>query len=265
MAAPSTTRAGAEARPTCKPNIRHSWADYSRGLCRCATGREGWRLYGKRRREGRQPPGLVDAIGTQRRVCGLLAMGWPRPEIAEAAGLADQGRVRQILKCDKVLVRTAEGVRRAAAVLGQQVGPSDRVRDHARSAGHPPLWAWDDDIDDPAARPQGVLRLTKPVPALTPALLARFDQYAVPELGSPHVRWTGPTDERGRGKLGYGPKRARSTVSPRKIAYQRCTGRSPVGPVVPRCRNVWCVAGPCMVDEGAGRRQERREARKAAA
>lgn len=248
MSAPTTTSpTGATARPTCRAGIRHSWADYSRGLCRCPAGREAWRLYGKRRREGRQPPGLVDATGTQRRIGGLLAMGWPRPTIAAAAGLADQGRVRQVFNSEQVLRRTADGVRRAAATLGTRVGPSDRVRDNARRAGHIPLWAWDDNIDDPAAKPSGVPRVRQPMPTLSAADKTRIACYIQP-AGGGCARWTGPVDELGAGRIAVGPKTARRHLRARRVSYWLATGHQPAGKVTPSCGNAWCVAGRHMVD-----------------
>lgn len=235
---------------------RHDYAAYSRSRCRCPLGREAWRLYGKRRREGRQPPLLTDATGSQRRLQGLLALGWPREDIATAAGLADQARVRQIMVATQVRTVTAEGIRRAAMALGSRRGPSEEVRAHALAAGYVSLWAWDDDIDNPDAKPQGVLRPAKPMVELTPSMVTRFRQYSVPELGGPHVRWTGSVDERGRGRLGHGPKDHRTTVSARRVAFVLHHRREPAGPIAPACGNSWCVAGPCMVDDTAAAQQK---------
>lgn len=112
-----------------------------------------------------------------------------------------------------------------------------------------PLWAWDDDIDDPAARPQGVLRRpTKPLPALTATMKTRFASYRLPTVDG-CARWTGSVDERGRGRMSVQVRGRQTTVRAARVAYRLHHGRDPQGRLELTCGNDWCIEGRHLVDD----------------
>lgn len=254
MAAP--TDLGAAVRPTCTTN-RHTASNYTKRRCRCAVGRRAWMVYRELWRTGRRAPELLDATGSRRQVQGLMSMGHSRRAIA-AAGDLRPGVVGDLAyaRYATVTPAVAAAVRRAAATLGASVGSSSVTRSRALAAGHVPLWAWDDDIDDPAAKPQGVLYPVRtPMPALDVSARARFEARRQPQAGG-CVRWDGAVDELGHGILSIaGRTGGRTTVRARRYAFLLSTGREPVGMVHACCGNGWCCAGPHMVDEAAARRK----------
>jgi len=152
MAAPSTTRAGAEAR---LPVAKHDHNAYHRGACRCPVCTEAWRLYSKRYREGRLEPSYVDATGTRRRVRGLMALGWTRQHIAESAGLhVETINALATGRSAVTFASTNRAIREVADRLGSKRCPSGITRSRAERAGYLPLLAWDEDtIGDPLAEP----------------------------------------------------------------------------------------------------------------
>lgn len=106
---------------------------------------------------------LVPAVGTQRRLQALVAIGWPQARLADRMGMLPGNFGRVISGPDLVRVSTA---RRAAALYDElwsappaettavQRQAATRARNHARRHGWAPPLAWDDDaIDDPTARP----------------------------------------------------------------------------------------------------------------
>lgn len=111
---------------------------------------------------------LVDATGTRRRMQALAATGWPIARLARTLGMstADAYRItagRQTL----VFTATAERVAIAYEALWD-TPPRSRTRwdtaaiTHARRAAARQRWAppaaWDDDdLDNPRARPKGML------------------------------------------------------------------------------------------------------------
>jgi transcriptional regulator with XRE-family HTH domain len=112
----------------------------------------------------RLPPNTrVDATGARRRVQALARVGWPAARVAERAGMT-RGNLAAALRGDRVTVCTARRIRDAYDALwdadpiagGVPAHMVERTRQRARTAGWAPPAAWDDDIDDPAARPQGV-------------------------------------------------------------------------------------------------------------
>lgn len=196
-------------------------------------------------------PGHVPAIGSYRRVRGLVTIGWPFQRIADIARL-DVQLVNDIAEgrawC--VTPEQAAGIRRATTLLGDRPGKSAQARQWAMERRYLSLYAWDD-IDDPSARPTGVPRqhLQLAAVGLDHTARARFAAYQQPERGG-CVRWVGTFDSTGRAEMAITTRPGnRTTINPRRIAFYLRTGRDAVGEVTPQCGNVWCVAGPCMVDE----------------
>jgi len=138
---------------TCTASRHGHYSAYRQG-CRCPDAREDWRLYHKRRRQGRAVPLLIDATGTHRRIQALQALGWPRRHLEPAAGL-QAGRLSQILRATVVTRTTATAIAHIFDQLCMTPGPSAVTRHRAAVKDWPPPLAWDDDtIDDPAAEPQ---------------------------------------------------------------------------------------------------------------
>jgi len=139
----------------CRARRHHTASAYSRG-CRCADAREAWRLYSKRRREGRQPPFLRDATGTRRRLQALVAIGWPTAALAARLGIPPTEVSRLCHHAHRVHPHTATRVIRLYTQLSMHPGPSGRARRRGEVTGWAPPLAWEDNtLDDPAATPAG--------------------------------------------------------------------------------------------------------------
>ena len=97
----------------------------------------------------------VDATGTRRRVQALAWMGWPGADVSVRAGLKPRS-LTELLGQGRVSVRVAERVRGVYGELAGTRGPSVMAASQARRLGFAPPAA-SDDIDNPEARPAGVL------------------------------------------------------------------------------------------------------------
>jgi transcriptional regulator with XRE-family HTH domain/transposase-like protein len=142
--------------PACAATKHGTYTAYARHSCRCPSAREDWRLYNKRRREGRAPERVVDATGTRRRLQALATQGWSQLRLATELGCANSQSVGRILRGDasRVNSRTRDAIAALYDRLAMTPGPSDRARDYARHAGWVPPLDWDDShLDDPAATP----------------------------------------------------------------------------------------------------------------
>lgn len=111
----------------------------------------------KRRRIYGSPK--VSALGSQRRIRALQALGWSKQQIAWRMGYYDNGAISYLMRAETMLPKTAAKV---AAVYDQlsMVRPegagANRARTWAARLGYAPPLAWDEgDIDDPAASPRG--------------------------------------------------------------------------------------------------------------
>lgn len=97
---------------------------------------------------------LITAVGTQRRLRALVALGHTQEQICVHLGIEPNAFSRVMLHQSTV---TAQFARRVAAVYQQlqmQPGPSLHARRRAAEAGWPPPLAWDDEtIDFPDAQP----------------------------------------------------------------------------------------------------------------
>ncbi len=105
------------------------------------------------------PKGFVDsmaripAVGTHRRIQGLMAIGWTQGHIGAEAGLK-QTAISATLHHEVVSSATAARIKAVFDRLHMTPGPSPQIVTKAGNWGyHVPL-AWDEDtIDDPAAKP----------------------------------------------------------------------------------------------------------------
>lgn len=93
----------------------------------------------------------VPAVGSQRRIRALMALGWPGNIIAERAGIKrGQSGISALLQARTVRVATAARIARAYDDLSMRLGPSPVTRARAQRNGWLPPLAWDDGrIDDP--------------------------------------------------------------------------------------------------------------------
>ncbi|MGI5223574.1 hypothetical protein [Actinoallomurus sp. CA-142502] len=101
----------------------------------------------------------IDSTGSRRRVQALAWMGWPAEEVARRAGTTKSTLATEILPSRQISVALARRINAVYRELSARPGPSKSAAVKARSLGHAPPAAWDDDrIDDPRHRPRGVRR-----------------------------------------------------------------------------------------------------------
>lgn len=109
---------------------------------------------------------FIDATGTHRRVQALIAVGWSSSEIMRRIGW-DPANITNLLGRGVVRAATARKVQAVFTELWDQPPPdrtgferwtADQARRKAAANGWAPPAAWDDDIDDPKAKPRGVRR-----------------------------------------------------------------------------------------------------------
>lgn len=94
---------------------------------------------------------LMPALGTQRRIQALNALGWPLSHIARRISI-HRSNLNKMLQAEHVQAGTARRVRDLYDALCMTPGSSQRARREAAEKGwKPPLW-WDDDIDNPKRR-----------------------------------------------------------------------------------------------------------------
>lgn len=97
--------------------------------------------------------GLVDAVGLQRRIRALQALGWTQRELERRMDLHPR-RLSTVLRRPQVYTPIARAISRVYDELSMTLGPSQKTRAIARNQGWPPPLAWnDDEIDDPSATP----------------------------------------------------------------------------------------------------------------
>lgn len=137
----------------CSARYHDTHVAYTRWGCRCPKAREEARIYRKRLRHGRQPPGRVPALGTARRLRALAAAGYSWPDLAAHLGVSRQ-RVGRLASDPDGLVyaRTAATIVSLFTALAATPGRSTDARAFAARQGWAPPMAWDD-IDDPNAVP----------------------------------------------------------------------------------------------------------------
>jgi len=106
--------------------------------------------------------GYTDATGTRRRIQALMAIGWTQLSLGPHFGCHPR-YVTYLMRRPSVYGTTAVNVAAAYDRLwnkeplrhGVPLGPSNWVRNYARTQGWPPPAAWDDDaIDDPNRGPE---------------------------------------------------------------------------------------------------------------
>lgn len=160
---------------------RHGTTRGHHAGCREACCRAAINAYEKRTRY-RRARGIVwaiPALGIQRRIQALMALGWDASAIAADAGFGNRNQVWMILKgqkgkpCRWVERKTwkavCESYERLSMRLPQPTTVRKKVvitrtRNLAVKNGWPPPLAWED-IDNPDEEPKGWARTTKPTRA----------------------------------------------------------------------------------------------------
>lgn len=112
----------------------------------------------------------VGAVGTHRRVQALACLGYSVSHVAKALAWSP-GNFHTVMNRGQVTVKTAKAVRELFEQLWDQPNQADdwhgkaaasRARRSAAARGWAPPMAWDDDeIDNPKARPKGVVLATE--------------------------------------------------------------------------------------------------------
>lgn len=141
---------------SCSVSPPGDWLAYNKGHCRCGLCRAAWGRYRQQKAAGTYQSRLVPAIGTHRRLQGLVAMGHSFTAIGKALGVSRES-ARDTLEKRHVKATTAQRV----AALGEALGgkPPERspsvlrTQAWAKRQGWPHLWDWGEDIDEPPAVP----------------------------------------------------------------------------------------------------------------
>lgn len=122
-------------------------------------------------------PAQAPALGTQRRIQALAALGWRMADIANAAGYTrGHEAVTRLLRVPTVQRKTADRIATAYDQLSGKPGPSNVVRTNAQKRGWAPPLAWDDIDNDPAPKGMAARRQGKAGrPDITTARVEDFD------------------------------------------------------------------------------------------
>lgn len=106
----------------------------------------------------------IDATGTKRRLQALVAVGWSQAKIGARLGI-NATNVGRMLGSDRVTAGSARSVRDLYERMWNEAPPEEdwrdkiaanRARGYATERGWAPPMAWDENIEDPAAEPEGV-------------------------------------------------------------------------------------------------------------
>ncbi|URN11316.1 hypothetical protein LUW77_03215 [Streptomyces radiopugnans] len=98
--------------------------------------------------------GQVPALGTRRRIQALYAIGHGVTALAAATGLTANGIAKIAYgQAETVSARTRDTIAATYRTLATQPGASHRAQQRATRQHWAPPAAWDDDIDNPDARP----------------------------------------------------------------------------------------------------------------
>lgn len=119
----------------------------------CEACRHGHMVAQKHRRY--YGPRKVSALGSQRRIKALQALGWSKKAIAQEIGYSNNGAIAYLMRAETMLPETAAKIaavyNRLHMTVPQGPGP-ERARTWARRQGFSPPLAWDDIDNDPAPR-----------------------------------------------------------------------------------------------------------------
>lgn len=132
-------------RTGCTADRHGDYVSFSKYGCRCADGREEYRLYRKRGREGRREPRRIPATGTTRRVQALIAMGHSQETLAYHLGWTrKQVNDHAYGRRQSVFTSTAKQIADLYTALANEPGTSKYARTVARRNGWLTCAAWED-------------------------------------------------------------------------------------------------------------------------
>jgi hypothetical protein len=143
----------------CAAKHHNTVTAYGKHGCRCPAARRAKSVYTKRRKHGLLPAAYVSALGTNRRLQALAALGWNCELIGAQIGY-DKRMIAILRNGSRPQIHrvTADKVAAVYGRLCMTLGTSDRARREAQRKRWAPPLAWNDNIDDPAARPAGAVR-----------------------------------------------------------------------------------------------------------
>lgn len=167
MSAPSPRRV-----QPCPPDHRHAEAltCYYDHFCSCQPCRDHALARARARYrahvDGTWVDPLIPAIGTHRRIQALQFSGWSLQMQGDTLGVSMQS-IQSILRRPRIGRAVADHVAQMYSALWDQTPPGrtpaersarSRTRLRARRLGYAGALAWDDDtIDDPEAKPEGMI------------------------------------------------------------------------------------------------------------
>lgn len=106
---------------------------------------------------GAAHPTSTSIVGAGRRLRALAALGWPTTELAARAGLPERA-LESALEGDLAIDVDLARVTALYEELSMSPGPCASTQTHARRNGWAPPLSWEEDnIDDPNAKPQGLI------------------------------------------------------------------------------------------------------------
>jgi Homeodomain-like domain-containing protein len=107
--------------------------------------------------EGLPDTARITSVGTQRRIQGLVRMGWSMGHLAHRLG-CDIAAVSALLRRPRVTARTYRAVDALYRDLHMTPGPHEAAERWAILRGWPPPLAWTEKtLDDPNGRPYGAV------------------------------------------------------------------------------------------------------------
>ncbi len=148
--------------PDAKGNPRHGNRQATKRFgCRCPDALEAERIYSKRHRHGLLTPRRIPSTGTVRRLQALAVMGHSLRVLSEPLGMTRESIYS--LRAPRYSTILADKAKQIAELydelhLTPATGPNvRRTQTNARKAGWAHPFAWDDNIDDPQAKPLQLL------------------------------------------------------------------------------------------------------------
>lgn len=99
----------------------------------------------------------VPALGAQRRIRALMALGYRHSDLTDALGGSEVSYRIAAGRSPLITAHTWRAIDDAFQRLSATPGPSERSRKAALAQGYAPPLAWDD-IDNPHERPRGIRR-----------------------------------------------------------------------------------------------------------
>jgi len=207
--------------PACPSTTNHGTAAaYSYDRCRCPSATRAATRRKKQYRLDIERGNVhtVPSTGTVRRLRALVAIGWPKAQLAERLGVSLASVHQMMNDRARTTVRVAGLVDRLYRELADHRGPSNYAASKAAQLGYVPPIAWDDDtIDDPDAQPYAEWPAEGPDPAVLlrlwahrhPRVVRKVDQVAF--IREAHARGlTDPETARYLGMTGRHVQKIRS-------------------------------------------------------